>query len=358
MADLAGRRARTGRRREREGRGLLQALHRRAHRPPRAGGRAAGPRGPLRLPGGAAVEHPASPLITTIPTNDGRGRSYGFDVFLNRPGGGKLTGWTSYTWGRAEREAYGRRYPFEYDRRHAFTLVSSYASHAALGGGRHDAHRVGLPAHGAARRAGGGPRRHARPRCRRHHRRDPAGGDGRGLLEYGVDFGGVGNLNGARLPVFARVDARVTWRPRGAAGRWELYAEVINLLDRQNAGALHPGTGLRPNVRPSGASSRSATRRFRACPRWACGSGSSYLSPVAFAPGRAAKRDPNGSRHPRPALAGLTSAAARTASSRATDASRSGASGGRTAPAGRPTRVIACLIGAGFVSTNIAWASG
>jgi hypothetical protein len=26
------------------------------------------------------------------------------------------------------------------------------------------------------------------------------------------------------------VYARVTWRPRGAAGRWELYAEVINLL--------------------------------------------------------------------------------------------------------------------------------
>ena len=64
--------------------------------------------------------------------------------------------------------------------------------------------------------------------------------DRRGLLEYTVDFGSVTNLNGARLPVFARVDGRVTWRPRGAAGRWELYAEVINLLDRQNAGAFDP----------------------------------------------------------------------------------------------------------------------
>jgi TonB dependent receptor len=50
----------------------------------------------------------------------------------------------------------------------------------------------------------------------------------------------VSNLNNARLPVFARVDARVTWRPRGAAGRWELYAEVINVLNRQNAGAFDP----------------------------------------------------------------------------------------------------------------------
>ena len=183
---------------------------------------------------------PVSPLITTIPTNDGRGRSYGFDVFLNRPGGGKLTGWTSYTWGRAEREAYGRRYPFEYDRRHAFTLVSSYALTP----------RWEVAA--TTRIASGFPRT-APLGLRVAGREDvldvdadgvtdeilPAR-DSRGLLEYGVDFGGIGNLNGARLPVFARVDARVTWRPRGAAGRWELYAEVINLLDRQNAGAFDP----------------------------------------------------------------------------------------------------------------------
>ncbi len=183
---------------------------------------------------------PVSPLITTIPTNDGRGRLYGFDVFVNRPGGGRLTGWTSYTWGRAEREAYGRRYPFEYDRRHAFTLVSSFAFTP----------RWELAA--TTRIASGFPRT-APLGVRAAGREDvldldadgitdeilPAR-DARGLQEYGVDFGGVGNLNGARLPVFARVDARVTWRPRGAAGRWEIYAEVINLLDRQNAGALDP----------------------------------------------------------------------------------------------------------------------
>ena len=71
--------------------------------------------------------------------------------------------------------------------------------------------------------------------------------DRRGLLEYTVDFGGIGNLNGARLPVFARVDGRLTWRPRGAAGRWELYAEVINVLDRQNAGAFDPELAYDPD---------------------------------------------------------------------------------------------------------------
>jgi hypothetical protein len=64
--------------------------------------------------------------------------------------------------------------------------------------------------------------------------------DAAGRLLYAVNFGGVNNLNTARLPLFARVDLRATWRPRGAQGRWELYAEVINLLNRRNASALEP----------------------------------------------------------------------------------------------------------------------
>jgi len=71
---------------------------------------------------------PTEPIITTVPANDGRGHGYGFDVFMSRPqapADARVRGWASYTWGRAEREAYGRRYPFEYDRRHAFTAVTS-----------------------------------------------------------------------------------------------------------------------------------------------------------------------------------------------------------------------------------------
>ena len=206
---------------------------------------------------------PTAPLITTIPTNNGEGRSYGFDVFVNRPGGGRLTGWTSYTWGKAERDAYGRNYPFEYDRRHAFTMVSSYALTS----------RWDLAA--TARIASGFPR--TSPLGVRVAGREDTldlDGDGvtdeilpardrRGLLEYGVDYGGIGNLNGARLPLFARVDGRLTWRPRGASGRWELYAEVINVLNRENAGAFDPqlaydATSERPTI---------VERRDQAIPR-------------------------------------------------------------------------------------------
>ena len=111
-------------------------------------------------------------------------------------------------------------------------------------------------------------------RGRRRRRRPIGDGDGvtdeivpyldaAGRLVYTVDFGGVGNLNGARLPVFARVDLRATWRPRGAAGRWELYVEVINVLDRQNAGAFEP----RLEYDPTSDRPRIVEERDQAIPR-------------------------------------------------------------------------------------------
>jgi len=186
---------------------------------------------------------PAGPLITTVPANDGRGQSYGFDVFLSRtspPAGSRVSGWASYTWGRTTRDAYGWRYDFEYDRRHAFTTVAAYrftprwelASTIRVASGFPRTAPLGVRVAAIADLAD----------------RDDDGvtdellpdRDTVGRLVYEVDLGNVANINQARLPVFARVDLRATWRPRGAAGRWELYAEIINLLNRKNAGALDP----------------------------------------------------------------------------------------------------------------------
>jgi len=199
---------------------------------------------------------PVDSLITTIPSNDGRGRAYGFDVFVSRtgaPAGSRLTGWASYTWGKTTRDAYGRRYDFEYDRRHAFTMVAGYRFTP----------RWELAA--TTRVAAGFPRT-APLGVRVSAIEDTLDSDGDGVtdellperdaagrLVYAVNFGGVDNLNQARLPVFARVDLRATWRPRGAAGRWEFYAEVINLLNRKNAGAFEPrlefdATSDRPRI--------------------------------------------------------------------------------------------------------------
>lgn len=183
---------------------------------------------------------PSAPSITVVPTNSGVGRAYGFDVMVSRTAGARLNGWASYTWGRAIREAYGREYPFEYDRRHAFTAVSalqltprwSIATTARLASGFPYTAPRGVRVVGSADRGDvdrDGNTEELVPR------RDAAG-----LLVYAPDLGTVEDLRNARLPVFARVDFRVTWRPRGTAGRWEVYAEALNLLNRRNASGLDP----------------------------------------------------------------------------------------------------------------------
>jgi hypothetical protein len=198
---------------------------------------------PYDFPTSLASSIPVDPIITSAPTNDGRGRAYGFDLFVSRtsaPAAARVRGWASYTWGRAERATYGRVYPFEYDRRHAVSAVASYrltdrwelATTTRLASGFPRTPPVGLrvaSVDDVDDRDQDGIVDELLPAV------DP---DGR--LIYAVSFGGVSNLNTARLPLFARVDLRATWRPRGARGRWEFYAEVINLLGRQNAGSLEP----------------------------------------------------------------------------------------------------------------------
>jgi len=183
---------------------------------------------------------PSAPSITVVPTNGSTGRAYGFDVMVSRTSGGRVSGWASYTWGRAIREAYGREYPFDYDRRHAVTAVGALQLTPRWSIGT------------TARLASGFP--YTPPRGVRVvgaadiHDIDLDGNtdelvprrDAAGLLVYAPDLGTVADLRSARLPLFARVDLRVTWRPRGVAGRWELYAEALNMLNRRNASALDP----------------------------------------------------------------------------------------------------------------------
>jgi hypothetical protein len=184
------------------------------------------------FPASLASSMPVDPIITTFPTNDGRGRAYGVDVLLSRmtaPVTAKWRGWVSYTWGKAELDAYGRTYPFDYDRRHAVSAVVSYrkspkwefASTTRWATGFPRTAPVGLRAAGEERTLAG--------RTLIEPKRDSFG------LVYEVDFGGVSNLNNARLTNYARADLRATWKPRGVMGRWDFYLEVINVLNRKNS---------------------------------------------------------------------------------------------------------------------------
>lgn len=71
--------------------------------------------------------------------------------------------------------------------------------------------------------------------------------DVEGRYVYEPDRGGVDNLNTGRLPAFFRLDLRVSWKPRGDAGRWLIYIDVINATNRENAGELEPFLSYDPN---------------------------------------------------------------------------------------------------------------
>jgi hypothetical protein len=192
---------------------------------------------------------PTAPIITSNPSNGGRGRSYGLDLFLlKRPTGTRgLYGWLSYTLGKSDQDAYGRTFAFDYDRRHALNLVANYRF-----GDKWEFGMTGRWASGFARTAPLG----LRVAATEDPDHDPASGslpslipatDLDGNLIYAVDYGDVSNLNSGRLPYYGRIDARLTFRPGGAASRWEVFVEVLNALNRDNAGELEPSLVYNPD---------------------------------------------------------------------------------------------------------------
>jgi hypothetical protein len=222
------------------------------------------------FPAELAASVPASPAITTVPDNGGRGGSYGLDVYLEKRATRArepLSGWVAYTWGRARLEQYGLDVPFDYDRRHALSVVSTWQMFPRVALGTTLRVASGFPytapvgvrvastlADGAADGAPGSlvPRQ-----------------DASGRYIWEADYGGVANLNRARLPLYARLDARVTYM-RSPSSRWQLYVEVINVLNRDNAGSLTPSLDYnpasdRPTVRlePDGGLPRLPTFGFR-----------------------------------------------------------------------------------------------
>lgn len=174
-----------------------------------------------------------------MPGNDAAGRAYGVELYLARQARSstdRVTGWVSYTWGRAETTAYERTYPSDYDRPHALSLVANYRLSRLIELGSTVRVQSGFPysvpvgvrvatVQDTTDVDGDGNTTELIPRR-----------DALGLPVWTADYGDVTNLNSGRLPLFARVDLRVTFRPRWHHNRWQLYAEVINLLNRKNGG--------------------------------------------------------------------------------------------------------------------------
>lgn len=183
---------------------------------------------------------PTEPQITATPVNGASGLVHGVDVQVARNEGGdaRVTGWVSYSYGVARENAYGHTFPFDYDRRHALSAVARWQA------------RPTLAVSGTLRIASGSPWT------------EPAGltvagredtldvdadgdvdeilpaRDSQGRLVFTHDMGGVSRINADRLPVYARLDARVTYAPRGPDGRWSFHLDLINVLNRDNPGLM------------------------------------------------------------------------------------------------------------------------
>lgn len=206
---------------------------------------------PVYWPGPLQNEIPTDALITSVPVNAGAGRARGLEVLLTRrptSADTRLTGWLSYTLSKSDRETYGLRYPFDYDRRHAASVVgelkvsphvtASVAVQAASG------FPVTVP-NGARVATLAGEDRNGPILF-------PFAADQGGLV-YMVDYGSISRINSSRLPATSRVDFRATWHPRDTKGHWTFYVDIINVLDHRNQLAVfsdleYNASGARPTV--------------------------------------------------------------------------------------------------------------
>jgi carboxypeptidase family protein/TonB-dependent receptor-like protein len=180
------------------------------------------------FPASLQSEIPTDSVVTSTPTNGGRGQAYGVDVYVTR-GGPRLSGWVSYTLGVARRQAYDRTYVFDYDRGHSGTLVGSYRFSPKF------------EASATARAASGFPRtpfEGVRVASIEKDGRLVPERDGQGRLVYVAVPGGLDRLNSERLPFYARLDVRAAFRPRGEKGRWLFYVEAINATRRKNVSGI------------------------------------------------------------------------------------------------------------------------
>ncbi len=179
--------------------------------------------------------------VTTVPSNEGRGDARGFELQIEktpRAGDPRLTARASYAYSVANRVVFGRTLPFDYDRRHVLNFVANYQVRPSITLSAAVRVASGLPYTApigvrVAERADQGDR----DGDGNHQELIPARNSA-GDLIYALDFGDLANVNGARLPSYARVDARVTFAPGGHAGRWSVYVDVINLLAWDNPGLI------------------------------------------------------------------------------------------------------------------------
>lgn len=164
---------------------------------------------------GLAVRNPAlSPLTAQALLGEGQGRAFGAQFLIRRELSDRFFGWIAYTLMRSERrdDAGAAWRIFDFDQTHVLTALASYEIGWGVDLGVRFRYATGYP-------------------------RTPivdAYYDSRRNLYEPV----LGAKNSIRIPDFAQLDVRVSKRIQLGPSKLELYADVQNVTDRENAEEL------------------------------------------------------------------------------------------------------------------------
>jgi hypothetical protein len=176
----------------------------------------------------------ASDSLTSFPVNDATGKSYGFEVMLQKIRSqptDKFTGWVSYALSYAERDRDGVTTPFLFDQRHAMNVVGNYKFSDAWDLGVRFTLRSGRPYSIALG---------VKPRVlvvTQNNVEVPViqiNKDGKVVLD--VDY--ERDAYSGRLNLYHSLDLRLTTYPSWWGLNWAFYLDVQNVMNHKNQQAL------------------------------------------------------------------------------------------------------------------------
>lgn len=178
--------------------------------------------------------------ITQVPVNNSYGSAYGIELMLekrNKKSGEKFTGWISYAYAVAERKEEGVMIPFQFDQRHTVNLVVNYKLSEVFDLGMRFRLGSGFP---YTEPTGVKPRIVLKDTDGDLVPDSPViatrktGSSSKESVIYDLDFGGDSRRFNSRLPLYQRLDIRITTYAGWWDLDWQFYLDVINVYNHSN----------------------------------------------------------------------------------------------------------------------------
>lgn len=164
--------------------------------------------------------------LTTIPVNTGSGKSYGFELSLEKKylsPATKFYGWINYSFSMSDRDrGDGVVTPFRFDRTHALNIVANYRINSWLEVGARWQYATNFPET---------PPTGIQPRVVNDSLVvNPL----TGRMIFNLDFGDPSNIYSQRRPDYHRLDVRVSAFTKFWNTDWTFYIDVMNVYNRTN----------------------------------------------------------------------------------------------------------------------------